>query len=57
MSVADDFVARNREAWTRSNAEFTDAQAFRVWAGVDVTPAQLDTARRCQERFGVPFPP
>jgi SAM-dependent methyltransferase len=22
---------------------------------VDVTPAQLETARRCQERFGVPF--
>ncbi len=24
--------------------------------GVDVTPAQLDTARRCQEHFGVTFP-
>jgi SAM-dependent methyltransferase len=24
--------------------------------GVDVTPAQLATARRCQERFGLPFP-
>jgi SAM-dependent methyltransferase len=24
--------------------------------GVDVTPAQLDTARRCQERFGLSFP-
>ena len=105
MTVADDFVARNREEWTRSNAEFTDEHAFRAWAddditwglfgvperevgvlgdvagldvvelgcgtayvsgwlarrgarpvGVDVTPAQLDTARRCQERFGVSFP-
>jgi len=24
--------------------------------GVDLTPAQLDTARRCQERFGLTFP-
>lgn len=24
--------------------------------GVDVTPAQLETARRCQEHFGLPFP-
>jgi SAM-dependent methyltransferase len=24
--------------------------------GVDLTPAQLDTARRCQERFGICFP-
>ena len=24
--------------------------------GVDLTPAQLDTARRCQEHFGLPFP-
>jgi hypothetical protein len=24
--------------------------------GVDVTPAQLETARRCQDRFGITFP-
>ena len=24
--------------------------------GVDLTPAQLDTARRCQDEFGLPFP-
>jgi SAM-dependent methyltransferase len=24
--------------------------------GVDLTPAQLETARRCQEEFGLPFP-
>ncbi len=24
--------------------------------GVDVTPAQLATARRCQEQFGLTFP-
>src|SRR4051812_25840654 len=105
MAVIGGDAARNREAWTRQNAAFTDAQAFRVWAageitwglfnvperqfgvlgdvtgldvvelgcgtayfsawlaragarpvGVDVTPAQLDTARRCQEQFGLPFP-
>ncbi|MFC4044541.1 class I SAM-dependent methyltransferase [Dactylosporangium siamense] len=105
MSVIDDDAALNREVWTRQNAAFTDAQAFRAWAsaeitwglfdipesrlgalgdvtgldvvelgcgtayfsawlaragarpvGVDVTPAQLDTARRCQEQFGVSFP-
>jgi SAM-dependent methyltransferase len=105
MSVIGDDAALNREVWTRSNAEYTDAQAFGAWAsdeitwglfnipesrlgvlgdvagldvvelgcgtayfsawlarggarpvGVDVTPAQLDTARRCQEQFGVAFP-
>jgi SAM-dependent methyltransferase len=105
MSGIDDDAALNRDAWTRTNAEFTDAQAVRAWAGdeitwglfnvpesrlgvlgdvagldvvelgcgtayfsawlarsgarpvgVDVTPAQLDTARRCQEQFGVSFP-
>jgi SAM-dependent methyltransferase len=105
MSVTGDDAALNREVWTRSNAEYTDAQAFAAWAsdeitwglfnvpesrlgvlgdvadldvvelgcgtaylsawlarrgarpvGVDVTPAQLNTARRCQEQFGVPFP-
>ena len=25
-------------------------------AGVDVTPAQLESARRCQDRFGITFP-
>jgi len=24
--------------------------------GVDVTPAQLESARRCQDRFGITFP-
>src|ERR1044072_13673 len=100
MSVVGDDAALYREVWTRSNAEYTDAQAVRSWArdeitwglfnvpesrlgglggvarldvvelgcgtayfsahlarggarpvGVDVTPAQLDTARRCQEQF------
>jgi SAM-dependent methyltransferase len=95
----------NREAWTRTNVEYTDQSAERAWAaeeitwgvfnmpeadlgvlgdvdgldvvelgcgtayfsawlarrggrpvGVDVTPSQLDTARRCQERFGISFP-
>ena len=96
---------RNRELWTRSNAEFTDGQARSAWAaeeitwgiwsvpeasletlgpvegldvvelgcgtayvsawlarrgarptGVDVTPAQLGTARRLQAEHGISFP-
>ena len=91
------------DAWTRANAEYTDARAEQAWAqdeitwgvwqvpeselralpdvtgkdvvelgcgtayfgawlkkagaavvvGVDPTPAQLETARRCNERFGL----
>jgi SAM-dependent methyltransferase len=105
LSEAADYVARNREQWTKTNDEFTDAHALRAWAddeitwgvfgvserdvdvlgevrdldvvelgcgtayfsawlarrgarpvGVDVTPAQLETARRCQAEFGLEFP-
>ena len=98
-----DYVAVNREAWTKSNAEYTDASARDAWAqeeitwgqwslperevgmlpplagkdvvelgcgtayfgawlkragarrvvGVDVTPAQLTTAHRMNEEFGL----
>jgi SAM-dependent methyltransferase len=98
-----DYVAINREGWTRSNAEYTDRSARDSWAqdeitwgqwsqpereirflpdvtgldvvelgcgtayfgawlkragarrvvGVDVTPAQLDTARGMDEEFGL----
>jgi SAM-dependent methyltransferase len=98
-----DYVAINREGWTRANAEYTDASARDSWAqtevtwgmwsvpereiralpdlagkdvielgcgtayfgawlkragarrvvGVDVTPAQLETARRLNEEFGL----
>ena len=98
-----DYVALNREGWTRSNAEYTDRAAHGAWAqdeitwgsgrrpsarsgsfltspartwsssaagrrtsapgskragaarvvGVDVTPAQLETARRMDEEFGL----
>jgi len=98
-----DYVAINREGWTRANAEYTDRQARGAWAqeeitygkwqlresdlrvlpeiegkdvielgcgtayfgawlkragarrvvGVDVTPAQLETARRMDEEFGL----
>ena len=98
-----DYVAINREGWTRANAEYTDARARDAWAqeeitwgkwslpesevgmmpeldgkdvvelgcgtayfgawlkrhgarrvvGVDVTPAQLETARRMNEEFGL----
>src|SRR5204862_3693623 len=98
-----DYVALNRENWTRANAEYTDAAAREGWereevlwgqwhqpdsevgalrdvagkdlvelgcgtgyfgavlkrlgarrvVGVDVTPAQLETARRMNEEFGL----
>jgi SAM-dependent methyltransferase len=100
-----DHVALNRERWTATNEEFTDADALRSWAhdeirwgvfgvreaeigvlgdlagldvvelgcgtayfsawlakrgarpvGVDVTPAQLETARRCMAETGIEFP-
>ena len=100
-----DYVARNRELWTKTNEEFTHEQAARAWAseeitwgvfgvpeddvgvlgdvdgldvvelgcgtayvsawlaqrgarpvGVDITPAQLETARACQETFALEFP-
>ena len=105
MGELSDDAKRNREDWTKANAEYTDAQATRKWAddvltwgvfgvregslgslgevdgldvvelgcgtayvsawlakngarpvGVDVTPAQLATARRCQEETGIVFP-
>ena len=98
-----DYVAKNREAWTKSNAEYTDGRAAEAWAaeeitwgmfgsratrssacsatcpgkdvielgcgtayfgawlaqrgarvtGVDITPAQLETARRCMRGDGI----
>lgn len=103
MASDPDYVAINREAWTRANAEYTDASARESWAqeeitygmwdvretelgimrdlrgkdvvelgcgtgyfgawlkrkgarrvvGVDVTPAQLETARTMNEEFGL----
>jgi SAM-dependent methyltransferase len=99
-----DTARRNREAWTKANADYTDAAAARAWAademdwgmwhvperqvgairdvagldvielgcgtayfsawlarrgatvvGVDVTPAQLETARRLQQETGLEF--
>jgi SAM-dependent methyltransferase len=97
-----DYLAVNRESWTRSNAQYTNAQARDAWAqdeitwgvfsvpereigvlpdvegkdvvelgcgtayfgawlkkrgarrvvGVDITPAQLETARRLNDEFG-----
>jgi SAM-dependent methyltransferase len=104
MNWSDD-AARNRELWTKSNAEHTGARAREHWAaeeitwgvfsvpeadvrvlpeldgkdvvelgcgtayvsawlarrgarpvGVDITPAQLDTARAMQREFGLDFP-
>jgi SAM-dependent methyltransferase len=98
-------AARNRDLWTKSNAEYTDAQAAEKWGldeitwglwdvpeasigilgdlagldivelgcgtaymsavfaklgarpvGVDVTPAQLETARRLMAETGIEFP-
>jgi SAM-dependent methyltransferase len=100
-----DHVARNRDVWTTTNAEYTGEQARRAWSaeeitwgvfgvpelelgalgdvedldtielgcgtayfsawlarrgarpvGVDVTPAQLETARAMQRELGIEFP-
>ena len=100
-----DDVVRNRDLWTRTNAEYTDREASRQWSqeeitwgvwgvperelrvlpdvagldvlelgcgtayvsawlarrgarvvGLDVTPAQLETARRCQAEHALEFP-
>ena len=105
MTELSDAARRNRDAWTRSNAEYTDREAARAWTrdeitwgmfgvreadvralpdvagkdvlelgcgtayfsawlakrgarvtGLDVTPAQLETARRCQRELGPEFP-
>jgi len=70
-----EYVAVNRESWTRSNAEYTDARARDAWAqeeitwgvfstpereiGVlpdvdgNITPAQLETARRLNDEFNL----
>jgi SAM-dependent methyltransferase len=105
LSDASDYVARNRELWTKTNTEFTDAAATRSWGdggarwgvfgvpeedvgvlgdvsgldvvelgcgtayfsawlarrgarpvGIDITPAQLDTARRLMSETGLEFP-
>ena len=103
MTHAEDAL-RNREVWTKANAEYTDRKARESWGreeidwgmfsgpeseigalgdvagldvielgcgtayfgawlakrgarvtGVDVTPAQLETARRMSEEFGLPI--
>ena len=105
MTELPEHAVRNRELWTRSNADHTDAQAPEAWAqeeitwgmfrvsesevevlgdvsgldvldlgcgvayfsawlarrgarpvGLDVTPAQLETARRMQAETGLSFP-
>jgi len=105
LSELPEHVRRNREGWTQTNAEYTNADAPRPWAaeeitwgmcgvaerelgllgdlrgldvvelgcgtayfsarlarrgarpvGVDVTPAQLETARAMQRQFGLEFP-
>jgi SAM-dependent methyltransferase len=104
LAELPEHAVRNRELWTRSNAEYTDGSAARAWAqeeiawgmfkvpesqvgvvgdvagldvldlgcgvayfsawlarrgarviGLDVTPAQLATARRMQAEFGLAF--
>jgi SAM-dependent methyltransferase len=105
LSEGPDYVARNRDVWSRTNEEYTDEQSRRAWAaeritwgvfgvpeddvgvlgevggldvvelgcgtayvsawlarrgarpvGIDVTPAQLETARRRMEETGIDFP-
>jgi SAM-dependent methyltransferase len=104
LAELPEHAVRNRELWTRSNAEYTDGSAARAWAreeitwgmfkvresevgvlgdvagldvvelgcgtayfsawlarrgarvvGLDVTPAQLETARRMQAETGLSF--
>jgi SAM-dependent methyltransferase len=104
MTLSED-ARRNREVWTKSNAEYTDKQASEIWGkgepswgtygipeaelnvlgdvagkdvielgcgtayfsawlaklgahpvGLDVTPAQLETARRMMAESGIEFP-
>jgi SAM-dependent methyltransferase len=105
-SAEPDYVAVNREVWTRTNAKWGDAHALETWradeiawgrwgvpesklralpddlagldvvelgcgvayfsawlakrgarpVGVDPTPAQLETARRCMRETGIEFP-
>ena len=104
MTLAED-ARRNRDVWTKANADYTDRSAAEAWAaervkwgmwdtyeddvgvlgdvrgldvvelgcgtayfsawlarrgarpvGVDVTPAQLETARRLQRETGLEFP-
>jgi SAM-dependent methyltransferase len=104
MTLSED-ERRNREAWTKANAKYTDKQASETWGrdeaswgtysvpeaelkvlgdvagkdvielgcgtayfsawlaklgarpvGVDVTPAQLETARRMMSETGIEFP-
>jgi SAM-dependent methyltransferase len=104
LSEVPDYVTRNRDLWTTTNAEYTDVDAARSWVkeditwgvfgvpekevdvlgdvadldvvelgcgtayfsawlakrgarpvGVDVTPAQLETARRCMVETGIEF--
>ena len=104
MTELPEHAVRNREVWTKANAEYTDAKATEAWAqeeitwgmfsvpeaevgvlgdvagldvvelgcgtayfsawlarrgarvvGVDVTPAQLETARRMQAELGPEF--
>jgi SAM-dependent methyltransferase len=105
LTELPEHAVRNRDLWTRSNADHTDAQAPEAWAqeeitwgmfrvsesevevlgdvsgldvldlgcgvayfsawlarrgarpvGLDVTPAQLETARRMQAETGLSFP-
>jgi SAM-dependent methyltransferase len=103
MGWSDD-AARNRDVWTKTNADYTDGKALSAWerepswgiwhipdaelqvfgdvdgldvvelgcgtayvsawlaragarpVGVDITPAQLETARRCMRETGIEFP-
>lgn len=37
MTEISDDAKRNREGWTKANADHTDAQARRSWAATDTT--------------------
>lgn len=37
MTEISDDAKRNREGWTQTNTEFTDAQASKSWAAAEIT--------------------
>ena len=37
MTEISDDAKRNREGWTQTNTDFTDAQASKSWAAAEIT--------------------
>jgi SAM-dependent methyltransferase len=54
MSSSDlpDYVARNREVWTRSNEQYTDASAHDAWAKEEITWGMFGVPESGLNAFG-----